>query len=146
MESLLNASGYENIKKRLDAITPESERQWGKMEAAQMFKHCQPPLKTALKTDPIKPKKNLIAMLFKKSMYNDKPWRKNMPTPKRFKITGQFDFDQEKQKLEELIDAFHARKDDTHWEPHPTFGSFTKEQWGKMQYKHLDHHFRPQTV
>ena len=28
------------------------------------------------------------------------------------------------------------------WNPHPMFGKFTMEQWGKMEYKHLDHHLR----
>lgn len=25
--------------------------------------------------------------------------------------------------------------------PHPVFGDFTKDQWGIMQWKHLNHHF-----
>ena len=33
-------------------------------------------------------------------------------------------------------------KDKKEWDPHPVFGSFTPEQWGQMQYKHLDHHLR----
>jgi hypothetical protein len=83
-----------------------------------------------------------MARIFKKSMYSDKLWKKNMPTPKRFRMVESYDFSNEKQKLSDLIDAFHARKNDDHWQPHPMFGDFTKEQWGQMQYKHLDHHFR----
>lgn len=26
--------------------------------------------------------------------------------------------------------------------PHPMFGSFTSEQWGKSIYKHIDHHLK----
>ncbi|MEP2935806.1 MAG: DUF1569 domain-containing protein [Gilvibacter sp.] len=142
MQSLLNEEGYHQIKNRLNAIKPENDRLWGKMEAPQMFKHCQYPLITGLNTEPVKPKVGLMAMIFKKSMYSDKLWRKNMPTPKKLQIRDDRNFDSEKQKLSDLIDAFHARKTDEHWEPHPMFGTFTKEQWGQMQYKHLDHHFR----
>ena len=83
-----------------------------------------------------------MARLFKKSMYSDKSWRKNLPTPKRFKVLEEKDFVAEKQTLNELIDAFHNRKQQQEWNPHPMFGHFTPEQWGKMQYKHLDHHLK----
>ena len=142
MQSLLNDEGYNQIKERLKAINPESDRLWGKMEAPQMFKHCQYPLITGLNTEPVKTKFNPMVWFFKKSLYNDKLWRKNMPTPKRFQIRDERDFDTEKQKLTDLIDAFHARKTDDNWQNHPMFGTFTKQQWGQMQYKHLDHHFR----
>ncbi|NND11366.1 MAG: DUF1569 domain-containing protein, partial [Flavobacteriaceae bacterium] len=33
-------------------------------------------------------------------------------------------------------------RDKAEWEPHPSFGYYTKDQWGKTQYKHLDHHLR----
>lgn len=73
-------------------------------------------------------------------MYNDKPWRKNMPTPKRFQVTEQKDFNTEKQELINLIKELHTHKDKANWQAHPVFGDFTKDQWGKLQYKHLNHH------
>ena len=142
MDSLFNANTHQEIKARIDKLTAETANTWGKMNPAQMFHHCQLPLKTALKTEPVKAKFNLMGMLFKKSMYNDKPWRKNMPTPKRFRIEDDHDFNAEKQTLVELIDTFYGRNEQQQWNPHPMFGKLTKEQWGKMQYKHLDHHLR----
>ena len=75
-------------------------------------------------------------------MYSDKLWRKNLPTAKGFKIMEDKDFAAEKAKLEALLNEFDTQRDRTNWQPHPAFGEMTKEQWGKMQYKHLDHHFR----
>ena len=75
-------------------------------------------------------------------MYSDKPWRKNLPTAKPFKITEKKDFSSEKSALEAMLNEFESQRDRTAWNPHPSFGEFTKEQWGKMQYKHLDHHLR----
>lgn len=83
-----------------------------------------------------------MARLFKKSMYSDKPWRKNLPTIKKFKVEDEREFEAEKKTLNELITAFHGRREQKEWNPHPMFGEFTPEQWGKMQYKHLDHHLR----
>ncbi|MGB5666410.1 MAG: DUF1569 domain-containing protein, partial [Maribacter sp.] len=28
------------------------------------------------------------------------------------------------------------------WNLHPLFGEFTVEQWGQMEFKHLDHHLK----
>ncbi len=142
MKSLLEKEGYEDIKHRLDTLNETSPRQWGKMTLGQMLHHCQFPLAIAIENKESKPKFNILAQLFKKSMYNDKPWRKNLPTAPQLKITDDRDFQKEKAKLEELIDQFYELKDREHWNPHPMFGSFTKEQWGMMEYKHLDHHFR----
>jgi len=142
MQSLLDNDGYSQIKERINNLSPQSKRVWGKMEVPQMLNHCQYPLITGLNTEPVKPKFNLMGLLFKKAMYSDKPWRKNIPTPKRFRVEDHRNFDDEKQKLSNLIGAFHARKNDDNWQPHPMFGTFTKQQWGQIQYKHLDHHFR----
>ena len=75
-------------------------------------------------------------------MYSDKLWRKNLPTAKGFKITDAKDFASEKAKLAALLDEFDTQRSRNDWQAHPAFGPMTKEQWGKMQYKHLDHHFR----
>lgn len=142
MKSLLEKEGYEDIKQRLDALTTDSERQWGKMTPGQMLRHCQFPLSIAIENKANKPKFNILARLFKKSMYNDKPWRKNLPTAPLLKITDERDFNKEKTILESLVDEFYKLKDREEWNPHPMFGNFTRDQWGKMEYKHLDHHLR----
>ena len=80
--------------------------------------------------------------MMKPMMYNDKLWRQNVPTGKEFIIDYEVDFNQEKTNLLSMINQFHERKNQETWNPHPIFGSFKKEQWGKMQYKHLDHHLR----
>lgn len=143
MESLLQQKPYENILNRLDKLTPETQPTWGKMDIAQMLAHCQGPLKVALGKMEIKKPNVLMIMvfkLFKKSLYSDKPWQKGLPTSAEFKVVDTKDFETEKKALLEWIAAFHAEKNKTDWPPHPFCGHFTPEQWGKMQYKHLDHH------
>jgi hypothetical protein len=29
-----------------------------------------------------------------------------------------------------------------HWNPHPAFGSLPNWEWGRLMYRHIDHHFR----
>lgn len=143
MKNLFNDFAYAEIQERLNKITPETKPNWGKMDVGQMLHHCQKPLEIALQQKNHKLKSNLLAKwFFKKSLYNDKPWVKNLPTPKAFKVVDPKEFITEKSVLEGLMKEFNAQKDKKDWPPHPVFGSFTTDQWGMMQYKHLDHHFR----
>lgn len=116
---------------------------WGKMTVGQMVWHCQVPLKLAIKNKPTKKKGNLlIRLFFKKSLYNDSPWRKNLPTSPFARATEKKDFTVERYKLLDLIAQFHDLKDRESWNPHPLFGKLTHDQWGQMNYKHLDHHLK----
>jgi len=113
------------------------------MQVGQMLHHCQMPLNIILQKEDYGVKPNwLVNLLFKKSMYSDKPWRKNMPTAPGFKITADKDFEVEKTEIVSLINELNDQREKEDWQPHPAFGKLTKEQWGKMQYKHLDHHLR----
>lgn len=143
MKSILDKSTFQEINDRLEKLTEQSERQWGSMTPGQMVCHCQGPLNIMLQKEDYGLKPNwLINLLFKKTMYSDKLWRKNLPTVKIFKQTEDKDLSVEKPKLMGLLNELGSQLDKEHWGDHPAFGKFTNEQWGKMQYKHLDHHLR----
>ncbi len=143
MKSLLQEDGYLDIKQRLEKLNENSTRDWGKMSVGQMCWHCQYPLQLAIENKPNNSNGNwFIKTFFKKSMYNEKPWRKNLPTAPQLKTQENKEFSKEHKKLKALIDQFYDNRNREKWYPHPTFGTFTKEQWGQMQYKHLDHHLR----
>jgi len=143
MKSFFEDGVYDEITSRINNLNVDTIPQWGKMTTGQMLHHCQMPLNIILEKEDYGVKPNwLVNLLFKKSMYSDKPWRKNMPTAPGFKITDDKDFDAEKAEITKLIDALNAQRDRDNWQPHPAFGTLTKMQWGKMQYKHLDHHLR----
>ena len=143
MKSLFTDNAFNEITARLNNLNENSERQWGKMTPGQMAHHCQLPLNIILEKKDFNLKPNwLINLFFKKSMYSDKPWRKNLPTAPGFKEVEPRDFAKEKAALQSLLEEFGTQRDRNDWKPHPSFGKFTKDQYGKMQYKHLDHHFR----
>ena len=143
MKSIFDEKTYQEVLDRLDQLTPDAERQWGKMTVAQMLWHCQFPVRLAIDNKLSSKKSNpLIRLLFKKSLYSDKPWRKNLPTVPVAKAREEKDFSKELSKLKKMVGELHALKDRTEWNPHPIFGEFTSEQWGKLEYKHLDHHLR----
>ncbi len=143
MKSLFDKEAYEEIVARIDSLSPDSQWQWGKMSVGQMAWHCQFPLKIAIKNEDKGVRGNpLVRWFFKKSLYNDRPWRKNLPTAPALKAKEEKDFETEMKKLKELVKQCHDVGNRTEWNPHPLFGRFTPEQWGQLQYKHLDHHLR----
>ncbi|MDC7995972.1 DUF1569 domain-containing protein [Altibacter sp. HG106] len=143
MKNLFEEKVYVEIRERLAQLSPESNRQWGKMSPAQMLHHCQAPLNIMLEKNDYGLKPNWLAkVVFKKALYNDKPWRKNLPTAKAMKETTERDFTTEMKQLESLLEEVHNHRNRDEWPEHPGFGHFTKAQYGQMQYKHLDHHLR----
>lgn len=75
-------------------------------------------------------------------MYNDKTWLKSLPTASALKTKEEKEIGVETEKLKLIITEFYALNKREKWHPHPLFGVLTHKQWGKMQYKHLDHHLR----
>lgn len=140
MKSIFEESTLNEILDRIDSLNENSKREWGKMSAGQMAWHCQFPLAIGIKN---KNKGNgnlFVRLLFKKQMYSDKPFRKNLPTASNLKTKETKQLSTEKELLRNLVRKFHELKTRENWNPHPIFGTFTHEQWGKMQFKHLDHH------
>ena len=144
MKSLFETESLSEITNRINSLNESTTPDWGKMNAGQMVKHCQIPFGVINGTVKMETKvgfmKKFIFSLMKPLMYNDKPWKKNIPTGKEFIINEEVEFNKEKDVLLDFINEFHKRKTQTEWPPHPVFGKFKTEQWGKMQYKHLDHH------
>ncbi len=143
MKNLFNKETYDEICNRINALSANSQRQWGKMNAAQMLAHCKEAFKVPL-SDKKMPRMLLGLLLgwaIKKKLYNEEPWKKNLPTAPNFIIKDDRDFEKEKKELMDMISAFHnGGPGNVGKFPHPMFGSFTSEQWGKSMYKHLDHH------
>ena len=143
MKSFFADGVFQEVCDRIEAISENTQPVWGKMNVGQMLYHCQMPLNIILEKENYGVKPNwLINLLFKKSMYSDKLWKKNLPTAPGFKITEEKDFDTEFKAISNLLSELNAQREKEQWQPHPAFGKLSKEQWGKMQYKHLDHHLR----
>ena len=145
MKNLFETEVYREVKSRLDALSPESGRLWGKMDVSQMLAHCKATFMVPL-SDKEFPRTfigRLLGWMIKDKLYNDIPWKKNLPTSPAFIVKDARNFEKEKEELIKLVDTFYkAGPDGISKYPHPFFGSFTPEQWGQSMYKHLDHHLQ----
>ena len=145
MKNLFDNAPYNELVERMNKLSVSSTAQWGKMNVAQMLAHCKEAFKVPLSEKEI-PRMfagRLIGWAIKKKLYNDSPWKQNLPTAPNFIIKDERDFNNEKQQLMELVNKFHkAGPAGISKYPHPFFGKFTPDQWGESMYKHLDHHLR----
>jgi hypothetical protein len=143
MPNLFDTDIYTGLVARLNSLTPDSQPLWGKMNVAQMLAHCKEAFKVPLSETKL-PRifiGRILGPLFKAKLYNDSPWKQNLPTAPSFKITDMRDFNTEKQELLAIVKKFYAAGPmGISKYPHPMFGHFTPEQWGKSMFKHLDHH------
>ncbi len=143
MQSLFDLTVYNNIVDRINKLTPQSRAQWGKMNVAQMLAHCKEAFKVPLSEKEI-PRiflGRLIGWAIKSKLYNEEPWKKNLPTDPNFLIKDERIFLDEKKELLDLVNKFYlSGMGGISKYPHPFFGALTPGQWGKSMYKHLDHH------
>ena len=143
IKNLFDAAVKEEIAERINKLTVSTQHQWGKMDVAQMLAHVQIPMEVAFGTTTVKGNwlMKLILPLFKKALYDEKPWKQGLPTDKTFIMTGQSkDFEKEKNQLLDKIN--HFSESNMINEKHPVFGKLTKEQWSKATWKHIDHHLK----
>lgn len=145
MKNLFNQPDVSVILGRIEKLSPEHQRLWGKMNVAQMLAHCNVSLETAMGLNKI-PRVfigRLIAPFMKKKVLGEKPFGKNSPTDKSYIFPGDLDFEEQKIKTITSVKKFLAggpSQCTTH--PHPFFGNFTPDEWAIFQWKHLDHHLR----
>jgi len=143
VKNLFDPAVKQEIIERISSLTPQSARQWGKMDVSQMMAHLQVPIGVALGTHTVKgnPIMKLILPFFKKMLWDERPWKQGLPTDKTFITTGDTkDFESEKNKLLDLVIRFTETSMIN--EKHPIFGRLTKEQWSKASWKHIDHHLK----
>ena len=145
MKSLFEPSSTTEIRNRIESLRPNSERQWGKMNVAQMLAHCTAWMEMAagLKSPPRSFVGRIFGKMAKKSVLGEEPIRRNMPSEKSLIMQGERNFVAEQQRLLDWVDRFSTggpERCTTH--PHCFFGAMSPNEWAIMAYKHLDHHLR----
>ena len=109
--NLFQAERVDEIQSRLRQLKPESARQWGKMNVAQMLAHCSVGLEMA--AGQIRPPRALIGRIIgpaikRVAVRDEEPMRRNSPSSKELLVADERDFAGERERLRMLIDRFAA--------------------------------------
>jgi len=146
MKNLFEAATAKEVKDRIGRLSPSSQRQWGKMTAAQAMAHCATTMEWAVGDS--NPKRMFIGRILgpiakSQVLKDEKPMAKNAPTAKPLVVKDDRDLNKECQRLAGLVERFSAGGPQKCTKnPHTFFGPLTPEEWATLMYKHLDHHLR----
>jgi Protein of unknown function (DUF1569) len=141
---LLQPQAYNNLLQRLEKLSPSSQAQWGKMNVAQMLAHVTANLEMAMSDKKVT--QVFIGRIFgsmAKRQILTKGLSKNTPTASSLKISDQRQFQKEQEGLRLQLEQFvRGGERGITQQPHPFFGRLTANEWARLQYIHIDHHFK----
>lgn len=145
MQDIFSPLDAQQYIDRINRLTPETPRKWGKMSVDQVLAHLNVSYETIY--EPSKhPKPGFIAAFLlknfvKQKTVNELPYKQNIPTAPMFIMKGDKDFEAEKKRLIGYIqktqqlgrEAFDGKISHS-------FGKLTAQEWNNMLVKHLNHH------
>ncbi len=149
MESVFEIKTKKSIRERIDSIQKTSERKWGQMDITQMLCHVSDALRDALGE---RESHSSVPFFFKpfvkRQILKDKRFKQGEQTLKTFRQTSggkgtrPTSFENDKRTLLELYDRFTQTPSNQEFRPHAAAGRLSREEHGKLAWKHLDHHLR----
>ena len=133
---------YQSIRRRIESLSADSPRLWGKMSLDQMLWHVNVSMREAvgdyhpqIKPLPI-PKPVLRWAIL------NLPWGRGARTREDMYPGSTYDFDQEKAECLTLVDRIYARPLSAAWPESITMGRMSGRDWSRLTARHLDHHLR----
>jgi hypothetical protein len=146
MKTIRNEMDRANLIERLNKLTGNEERLWGKMNVNQMMSHLvqsgEMPFDHNMADHSNFLSNNIIKPLV---LYV-------LPMPKEVKTAPEInqmengrkpeDFSADKLKVIELTEKIGTLAENTKCREHPFFGSMNAKDWGILAYKHTSHHLK----
>ena len=148
VKTLTDLAARRELLDRLQRLTPDTVRLWGKMDAHQMICHLSDSFRLALGERPAAS----VATPFSRTVLKWVALRAPMRWPPGVKTIPEVDatingtkplhFERDRQELEALLKQFCDAPPDFAWYPHPIFDHLSRAEWQRWGYLHMDHHFR----
>lgn len=145
-DNIFNNQSYQTILKRIQSLSANDKPIWGSMNVVQMQEHCSIQLKIALEKIPVKQYEG--PFIFRTSMGRwlglyAAPWPKGSATPNAMNVVkNNFALQSFVDSKSQLITLIQDVQSNNHFGKHPFFGALNKKDWGRLIWKHLDHHLR----
>ncbi|HTF20897.1 MAG TPA: DUF1569 domain-containing protein [Chryseolinea sp.] len=143
-ETIFNPANLRAIHDRIVDIKPDAQRQWGKMNLVQMLNHLKVATGSAIKIYNLQDESNFLYRTIIKFIVLRvlKRLPKSAAAPQGFKIemNNALDFGTEKEQLLNILRKTYRSPYESY--PHPLFGMMSREEWGRLVYRHFDHHLR----
>lgn len=147
MKSLLNPDDRNGLIERLKSLDVNNRRNWGNMSIHEVIPHLTEPLRAAIGEKSVPHQKSIFYdTLFGKGIVWFIPWPKGAPTAPEFLpgtgCTAPTEFIEDKQILIGAIDQFVKHHETANFQISPVFGKLSNKAWGRLMWRHVDHHLR----
>lgn len=142
MPTLLDASDRAAILQRLRRLQPATPPRWGTFTAPKMVCHLADSLRVGLgeqraQREDTLPRRTLLKWLVVYSPVPPPPGK--IKTAPEMLLSGPTTWEQDLARVEELVGRLASTPTAA---AHPFFGPLNHGGWGRLSWKHLDHHLR----
>lgn len=149
MKTLANESDKREVLDRVQHLTPESQRRWGKMTPHQMVCHLSDSFKSVIGEREVRVRQTnptVRTMLRWFALSVPLRWPHGLPTmPENDQERGGTppeDFQRDVDELVAIMDRITSPQRDFQWRRHPLFDEMSERDWMRWAYLHVDHHLR----
>lgn len=144
--NIFQSNDFDSTINRIAKLSSNSNRKWGKMSLVQMLEHCSIQLKLALG---IIPQSNFEGFTLYRTAFGRwlalyvMPWPRGLATPSKMNVVAtQAEIQELEIAKQELTELLQRVKETKQLNSHPYFGKLDLKDWGRLIYKHLDHHLK----
>ncbi|HEX9982002.1 MAG TPA: DUF1569 domain-containing protein [Thermoanaerobaculia bacterium] len=145
MHTLWNPADRAELLRRFEALSPDAKARWGRMRCEQMLEHMVEGMRLGLGEFPTRSIKTVarfwpLNVLFVYLL----PWPHGAPGPREItnRDTTKRDWQSNLAELRRTYDDFARRTPGGAWPEHPLFGTMSGKAWGRLGWRHSDHHLR----
>jgi len=138
--TLMKGSDRSLILERLRRVRPETRAAWGSLDAPRMLCHVADMMRIALGDLPTKPTHSFLSRTLGKSLVVNtslKPPRGKVQTAPEMLTSRPSSWEADLSACVELVDRVAGG---TAHAVHPAFGPLSPKEWGRLCWKHLNHH------
>ena len=142
MPSLCVASDRAEILRRLGRLTPETRPGWGGLTAPRLLCHLADQLRVAMGEISVVPTDTLLSRTLLKWLVVYTPLKAppgKVKAPPEMLRSSPGGWASDLERCRGLIGRVGTAPVSA---VHPTFGRLTPDGWGRLGWKHLDHHLR----
>jgi hypothetical protein len=149
VKTLGNETDRQGLLQRLQQVSPDSRRRWGKMTPHQMICHLNDSFKSVIGEREVGSRNsNLLTRTVVRwiALYAPLKWPHGVPTmaenDQQRGGTPPEDFKCDVDALASMIERVTCPQKDFQWRRHPLFAEMSERDWMRWGYLHVDHHLR----
>ncbi len=144
--NIFTSEDYTSIINRIYNISVNSTRKWGTMSAPEMLKHCSLQLQMGLNQIPFTGYEGSFVLKTAIGQYIAlylAPWRFGVTSPTRMNVkTNNIAVQEVEIEKKTLLDLLAQVQQVNTLSSHPLLGKLNKKNWGRLIWKHLNHHLK----